>query len=541
MDEALPEAEALAVRWEKIVAIGSSAEMQEFIGPETEVIDLEGRLAIPGFIEGHGHYLALGDARRMLDLGAAESWEEIVAMVGEAAGTARPGSWIRGQGWHQEKWKTEPAGAIDGLPVHAALSRVSPHNPVQLSHSSGHALLVNAAALELAGINAKTLDPPVGEIVRDGQGEPTGILRESAQDLVYAAYARQQSQLAPETREADLFEQFMLAADESLSKGITTFHDAGAPFAVIDFYRTLAEGPGLPLRLYVMVGLEESNDSLAANLETYRRIDSRNRLTVRSIKRMVDGALGSHGAWLLEPYADRPESTGLNLYSMEELGRTAELAMQYGYQLNTHAIGDRANREVLNVYEQAFRNHPEQKDPRWRVEHAQHLHPDDVPRFGELGVIASMQGVHATSDGPWVPKRLGAERSRNRTYVWRRLWDAGAVVTNGTDVPVEDVNPIMSYYASVSRRMADGTVFNAEQRLTREEALRSYTINNAYAAFEEDIKGSLSVGKLGDIVVLSRDITRVREEEIPGTEVIYTIVGGTVQYRHPSVEAAAVP
>jgi predicted amidohydrolase YtcJ len=256
------------------------------------------------------------------------------------------------------------------------------------------------------------------------------------------------------------------------------------------------------------------------------------RLSVRSIKRQIDGALGAHGAWLLEPYEDLPESSGLVLEPVEDIAGTAAIAVKHGFQVNTHAIGDRANRETLDIYEKAFAAAPDGgKDLRWRIEHAQHIHPDDVPRFAKLGVIASMQAVHCTSDGPWVLKRLGEERAKSGAYVWRDLIASGAVVTNGTDTPVEDADPIASFYASVTRIMSDGTAFFPEQTMTREEALKSYTLQNAYAAFEEDVKGSLSPGKYADIVVLSKDILTVPADEIPQTKVVYTIVGGKILYR----------
>jgi predicted amidohydrolase YtcJ len=254
------------------------------------------------------------------------------------------------------------------------------------------------------------------------------------------------------------------------------------------------------------------------------------RLTVRAIKKMIDGALGSHGAWLLEPYSDKRDTTGLNTQTPEEISRTAELALRHGFQLCVHAIGDRGNRETLDLFEAAFARHPQDADVRFRIEHSQHLHPGDIPRFGKLGVIASMQGVHATSDGPWVVPKLGEKRAREGAYVWRSLLDSGAVVSNGTDAPVEDVDPIASFYASVTRRMANGQAFHPEQRMTREEALRSYTLSAAYAAFEEDIKGSLTVGKLADVTVLSKDILSVPDEQIRDAKVLYTIVGGEVKY-----------
>ena len=244
----------------------------------------------------------------------------------------------------------------------------------------------------------------------------------------------------------------------------------------------------------------------------------------------MDGALGAHGAWLLEPYIDVPQSMGLNTIDLEDFKQTADIAISAGFQLCTHAIGDRGNRETLNVYESAFKKYPEKKDLRWRIEHAQHLHPDDIPRFAELGIIASMQTVHCTSDGPWVIKRLGEKRSREGAYVWRSLMEAGAIISNGTDAPVESNNPFENYYAAVTRNMSNGEFFFPAQVMTREEAIRSYTINPAYAAFEDNIKGSLSPGKLADLVVLSQDLLTVPPEEITSTEVVYTIIGGNIVY-----------
>ncbi len=545
VDSARPEAQALAVSGDRIVAVGSDAEIRRYVGPATQLLDLEGRLAIPGFIEGHGHYMSLGRARLILDLTTARTWEEIVAMVGEAARTAQSGEWIEGRGWHQEKWERTPEPSVEGNPVHHSLSAVSPDNPVYLTHASGHAAFANARAMQLAGITTSTPDPDGGEIVRDARGEATGLLRETAQGLIGSALANFEAQRTVQQREADARRMVELAGEESLAKGVTSFHDAGSSFATVDFLRRLADEGALPVRLYVMVRVgsqrneSETNAELDRLLPEYRTVGyANNFLTVRSIKRQIDGALGSHGAWLLEPYEDLPRSTGLVLEPVEDVEHTAQLAVRHGYQLNTHAIGDRANREVLDIYERTFRANPDQPDLRWRIEHAQHLHPDDIPRFAELGVIASMQGIHATSDGPWVPSKIGQQRAEEGAYVWRTLWESGAVVTNGTDVPVEDISPIESFHASVSRRLPDGSLFYPAQRMTREQALRSYTLNNAYAAFEQELKGSLTAGKLADIVVLSRDIMTVPEEEIPGTEVVYTIVGGQVKYRNPRLAEA---
>jgi len=531
VDPALPEAEALAVKGYRILAVGTAEEMAAHVGPGTRVMDLEGRLAVPGFIDAHGHYLGLGQSKMMLDLTRARTWDEIVAMVAEAAAGAEPGAWIRGRGWHQEKWDAVPVPSVEGAPTHAGLSAVSPHNPVYLTHASGHASFVNAMALELAGIGATTQDPPGGTIVKDDSGAPTGLLRETAQRMVGAAMARAEEGRSPEQMDVLNREAVRLAGEDALSKGVTSFHDAGADFATIDFFRRLAAEGNLPVRLYVMVR-RESNEEMDRRLPDYLMLPEGNAfLTVRSIKRQVDGALGAHGAWLLEPYEDL-ESTGLVLEPLDDIMGTARIAIKHGFQVNTHAIGDRGNREILDLYEEAFREGGvDGRELRWRIEHAQHLHPDDVGRFADLGVIPSMQGIHCTSDGPWVFQRLGAQRAASGAYLWRDLMDSGAVVNNGTDTPVEDVDPLASFYASVTRRMPNGEYFFPEQAMTREEALASYTINGAYSAFEEHVKGSLTPGKYADIVVLSADIMTVPPEEILATQVVYAIVGGEVRYR----------
>ena len=522
VDDLIPEVDALAVRGDRIVAVGRATERDRYIGDETQVIDLDGRLAIPGFIEGHGHFLGIGDATLQLDLRGAASWADVVALVEDAAARARPGELIRGRGWHQDKWDPPPSPSVEGLPLHDALSAASPVNPVLLRHASGHATLANQKAMELAGITADTPDPSGGEIVRDAAGHAIGAFRETAAGLLSAA--RRDATPGVPRRRAEL------AVRELLENGITSFQDAGASFAAVDLYKDMVEDGSLGVRLWVM--LRASNAQLAARLADYRIIGfGDDRLTVRAIKHQIDGALGSHGAWLLEPYADLSDSAGLNTTPIETIEETARLALEHGFQLCVHAIGDRANRETLDLFERAFRVTLGAQDLRWRIEHAQHLHPDDIPRFAELGVIASMQGKHATSDGSWVPDRLGNRRSEEGAYVWQRLLAAGAVVSNGTDAPVENVSPVASYYATVSRKLDDGSIFYPDQRLSRLDALRTYTINAAYAAFEEDLKGSLTPGKLADITVLSKNILTVPEEEIPSTEVVYTIVGGRVMYQ----------
>ncbi len=527
VDASVPAASWIAVRSGRIAALGTEPkDYKRHVGEGTEIIDLGGALTIPGIIESHGHFTGLGSSKMVLDLTKARSWDDIVALVATAAATAKPGEWILGRGWHQDKWDRVPEPNVEGLPFHDALSKATPDNPVLLTHASGHSSLANAKAMELSKIAKTTTNPAGGEIIRDAKGNAIGAFLETAQGLVrYQAghYTSDEAQ-ARERKEIEL------ASQECLVHGVTTFHDAGNSFATIDLYKKMAEEGALPVRLYVM--LSASSKALAARGLSYRMIGAvDNHLTVRTIKRLIDGALGAHGAWLLEPYADLPTSTGLNTESIEEMKETAKYAIENGFQLATHAIGDRGNRETLDIYEAAFKAHPEKTDLRWRIEHAQHLSLDDIPRFGELGVIPAMQAIHCTSDAPWVIKRLGEKRAGEGAYVWRKLMDTGAVIPIGTDVPVEPIDPMSCFYAAVTRKLKDGTTFFADQKMTREEALRSYTINGAYAGFEEGIKGSLTVGKLADITVLDRDILTCPEDDIPGTGVLYTIIGGKVLYR----------
>jgi predicted amidohydrolase YtcJ len=529
VDPAKPEARAIAIRGDVIAAVGTDEEIKPYIGPSTKVIDLAGMLAVPGFIESHGHFTSLGETKLELDLTRAANWDEIVAMVADAVKTAKPGEYILGRGWHQEKWDKVPTPNVEKFPLHNALSKVSPNNPVLLTHASGHATFANAKAMELAGITRRMPNPPGGDILHDAQGNLVGVFRETAGELVHKGLAEVRSKRTPQEAEAAARKIVELATQDCLSKGITTFYDAGQSFDTVDLYKRLADEGKLDMRLWVM--LLEDNESLTKNLAKYRMVEYGNRhLTVRAIKRLVDGALGSRTAWLLEPYADLATSTGLNTYKIEDLKETARLALENDYQLCTHAIGDRANHETLNVYEEVFKAHPDKKDLRWRIEHAQHIAAADIPRFGALGVIAAMQAIHCTSDAPYVLARLGAKRAEEGAYVWQKLMKSGAIVSNGTDVPVEDANPIACYYASVTRKLKDGSTFYPDQRMSREEALKSYTLNAAYSGFEDHIKGSLVPGKLADISVLSKDILTVPEDEIAKTEVKFTIVGGKVMY-----------
>jgi predicted amidohydrolase YtcJ len=526
LDETRPEAQALAARDGRIVAVGSDAEIEPLRGPGTRVIDLEGRLAIPGFIEGHGHFMSLGESLLNLDLRGAATWEAVAERVARAAAEASPGEWIVGRGWHQDKWDRLAEPSVEGYPVHDLLDRAAPDNPVLLEHASGHAAIANALALELSGIDAGTANPEGGKILRDDEGRPTGVLRETASGLVERIYAEAQARLTDEQRRNRARRAAELAADECLSNGVTSFQDAGSSFDTVDLLREMAGEGRIGVRLWVMLG--EDNAALAERIGEYHMVDAADgHLTVRAIKRSIDGALGTHGAWLLEPYVDLPETVGLNAIPLEELERTAEIARNHGFQLCVHAIGDRGNRETLDIFERVA------GDPRalrWRIEHAQHLNPDDVPRFAALGVVASMQTVHCTSDASWVPDRLGDRRAAEGAYVWRTLIDSGAVVSNGTDVPVEEIDPIANFHAAVTRAHDDDVTFYPEQRMTREEALRAATLHAAFAAFEEDSKGSLSPGKLADVVVLSENILTVSEEKIREAGVVYTVVGGEVVY-----------
>jgi len=532
VDPVIGNVTAMAINDYSITAVGSDQEINEFIGTDTEVIELDGRFVMPGFIEGHGHYMSLGRSKQILDLNDVDDWNEIVSKVAIAVDKSKPGEWIFGRGWHQDKWSSVPEDAVDGVPVNDTLSKVSPENPVVLGHASGHAAFWNDAALKIAGVNDETLDPEGGTIVRDKSGKATGLMRETAQRLISKARNEYDGRLTPQQIDIQNRERARMAADEALKNGVTSFHDAGASFETIDFFKQLESEKALDVRLYVMVR-REANDIMDAVLPQYRMTAEGNDfLTVRSIKRQIDGALGAHGAWLLEPYVDLPETSGLVLETVEDITGTAEVAVKHGFQVNTHAIGDRANRETLDIYEKVWNDlEVDGSQLRWRIEHAQHIDPEDIPRFGQLGVIASIQAVHGTSDGPWIPSRLGDERAKLTSQPWRTLFDTGAVVTNGTDVPVERIDPIASYYSSVTRIMNNGDAFYPEHKMTREEGLETYTINNAYAAFEEDIKGTLSPGKYADFIILSNNLLNVEDSEIPLTTVEMTFVGGELKYK----------
>lgn len=525
---------ALAARDGRVVTLGTEEDVRRLEGPSTRVVELEGRLAVPGFIEGHGHFTGIGASLVNLDLRDARSWDEVVERVERAAATTPPGEWILGWGWHQDEWDRPVEPSVQGYPTHRRLSAAVPEHPVLLKHAAGaHAGLLNAAGMARAGIDRATADPPGGEILRDKQGDATGVLRETAYRLALGAWERDRARRSAAEVEAEELRKIELATRECLRNGVTSFQDAGSDLATIARLRKVAEAGDLGIRLWVMVMAtpEISREDLAE----VRLIDGAgHHLSVRAVKLVADGALGSHGAWLLEAYSDRPESTGIPTHTIEELETFATRARDARFQVCTHAIGDRANREVLDLYERVA-GARELRDLRWRIEHAQHLSPADVPRFGELGVIASMQTVHCTSDASWVPNRLGEARAAEGAYLWRALLDTGAVVTNGTDAPIEDVDPIRNFHAAVTRRApGSDTPFHPGQRLTRREALEAATLHAAWSAFEENDKGSLAPGKLADVTVLSHDILTVPDEEILDARVDYTIVGGHVAFERGS-------
>jgi predicted amidohydrolase YtcJ len=524
VDTKRPRAEAVAVRGNRIVAVGSNAEVQAFVGSRTRVLDLGGRTVVPGFDDSHAHFLGIGFARLDLDLVGTRSYEEVIERVAAAVKGRRTGEWIRGRGWHEGKWDAPVPGSVRGFPTHEALSAVSPDNPVVLDRADGHAVLANARAMAVKGVTRETRPPAGGEIIRAASGEATGVFVDNAEGLV----------ASPERSSDEIRRALALAMDECLAKGVTSLTDAGAPVEVIGLYRELAAAGRLRTRLYVM----------AAGLPTMRVLGrpevglGGGLLTVRSVKLYADGALGSRGAALLEPYSDDPGNSGLLVTPPEGILEAARFALAHGFQVGTHAIGDRANRIVLDAYETALRERPEVKDPRFRIEHAQILDAADIPRFGRLGILAAMQGIHCPSDRPWAPQRLGDARVAEGAYAWRKLLDAGARILNGTDAPVEDVSPIRNFHASVTRQDASGRPpggFDPDQKLSRAEALRTMTLDAAYGGFAETEKGSIEVGKLADLVVLSQDILSVPDDALMKTEVLATIVDGKILYERGQV------
>jgi len=513
-----PVAEALAVRGGRIAFVGSNRGALALAGPRTERLDLTGRTVIAGMVDAHAHLLGLGQALRTVDLVGTRSYDEVIARVAERAKTARPGEWIRGRGWDQNDW------ADTRFPTHAALSRAVPNNPVYLTRVDGHAALVNAKALELAQVTAATADPSGGRFIRDSANSPTGVLVDNAQGIV--------GRVIPAASRAELREQTLAAIAEANRWGLTGIHDAGVGPEGIAVYEELAKEGRYNLRNYVMI---RASDSV---LDAFMRRGPQKalyegRLWIRSIKITADGALGSRGAALLEPYSDDPGNIGLLTTPPERINSVAVRALRAGFQVNVHAIGDRANRIVLDQFEAAFHEVPT-ADHRFRIEHAQILRYQDIPRFAELDVIPSMQGSHQTSDMYWVPNRLGWARAQG-AYAWRSLLNTGVVIPNGSDFPVEAVNPLISFHSFVTRQDAENFPAGGwmpEQRTTRQEALWSITLWPAYAAFMENESGSLTAGKYADFVVLDRDVMTVAPEEVVGARVVMTVLAGKTVYKY---------
>lgn len=515
LNEERPLAEAVAIRGDRIVAVGSTAELQSAFKAK-EVVDLHGKAVYPGFTDAHAHLENLGAALLHLRLTDASSPEDVAARVADAVRDVPAGGWLRGRGWDQNRWPSH------AFPNRSTLDPVSGNVPVYLTRVDGHAVWVNSVVLRIAGISAATPDPEGGRIVRDARGEPTGVFVDNAIDLL-------RTQL-PAPTEAERTRAVERAVQECVKVGLTEVHDMGVDLEGIGIYRKLIAQGRFPFRVYAAI------DGAGETWEHFKTAGperGNGRLTIRAIKLFADGALGSRGAALIEPYADDPGNRGLTLLSAQEMQKVAVDALRLGFQVCTHAIGDRANHIVLDVYQDVLATMPD-KGPlaRFRVEHAQVLEEADIPRFHALGVIPSMQPTHCTSDMPWAEERLGPVRVRG-AYAWRSLLDHGSIIPGGSDFPVEAPNPLWGLYAAITRQDQTGWPeggWHSEQCMTREEALNAFTLWAAYAAFEENARGSIEVGKLADIVVLSEDIMKVAPREIIGTSVRMTIVGGEIVY-----------
>jgi hypothetical protein len=535
-----PRAEAVAIAGGRIVYVGDDAGVEAFRDSATRVIDLGGATVLPGLTDSHAHLMGTGRLKTQIDLLESTTFQELLDAVAAATERAEPGEWIVGRGWHQEKWTDVPETTVRGFPTHEQLTAVSPDNPVSIRHASGHGRLVNRRALEAADVTADTPDPPGGEILHLPGGDPSGMMLEEAENLVEDAYREWLEGRSAAQRRTDDRRALEAGVEEFLRHGITAVHTPpadsrrGESEAEIALYREAEEAGRLGMRVYAMVNASDATDESLERLRSVPTGDGR--LTVRAIKAYADGALGSRGALLLDPYAD-DDTRGEEVSTEAELRRVAELALRHGYQAAIHAIGDAANRRVLDVYAELFERHPQEaEDARFRIEHVQIVHPDDVARLAELGVVASMQGVHATSDGPWTPTRLGSERTRVRAYPFRDLWDAGVLVVNGTDAPVERVDPWASIAGMAVGRMQGGEVFNPHHLLARHEALATYTVNAARAAFDEARRGTLEVGKLADVTVVDGDPLSIPDDALADLETLMTIVGGEIVYE--AAEAA---
>jgi len=517
VDRAFSFAEAVAVRGDRIVMTGSNRDAGSLIGPKTRVIELDGKLVVPGLIDAHAHLRGYALSLLALDLRGTGSFEEIVGMVAAEARRRAPGEWILGVNWDQNDWERKE------MPSHEAISRAAPGNPVWLARVDGHAGIANRAAMERCGITARTANPDGGEILRADGGAPTGVFVDNAMRLIESNI--------PEPPDERVAESIAGASANCLAAGLTCVHEAGISPENIALYKKLIDDGRLGIRVYGM--LSDPGDHDAEAHFRANRVDGygNRHLEVRSVKLFMDGALGSRGAALLAPYSDRPGYSGLLTTTPEHIFAISQVALAAGFQVCTHAIGDRANRLVLDAYERALGGRP-RIDHRFRIEHAQVVSPADIPRFPALGVIPSMQPTHATSDMPWAEARLGPRRIGG-AYAWRKFLDAGSIIPCGSDFPVESINPMLGIYAAVTRRDLSGNPpggWHPEECMTRTEALRGFTSWAAYAAFQEGILGSIEPGKLADMVVLSRDILAIAPGEIPAAVPEYTFVGGKAWY-----------
>lgn len=521
LDTKKPMVEALAIQGGRVVATGSMQDLKTWQGPATRVVDLKGKAVYPGFHEGHGHLKGLGYQLVRLDMAGMTSLETIQSKVKEEISSTSKSEWVLGRGWDQNLWTKKE------FPTRQDLDKLGEGIPVSLTRVDGHAIWVNTLALKKAGITRDTRDPVGGKIIRDAQGEATGILIDRAMDLVTAV-------IPPESK-AQREKAIRAALARCAEYGLTSFHDAGVSGEDIAIYEALAAQGELPLRLNVMLAGAD-----AKLIDRFMKSGPlvKDMLQIRSVKLMADGALGSRGAAMLEAYTDQAGYSGLEILTEEQIYQSVKRFAQSGFQSAVHAIGDRTNRIVLNAFERVIKEFPK-ADLRLRVEHAQILDAQDIPRFGKLGIIASMQPTHLTSDAPWVPTRIGNDRMEEGAYVWQKLRQSKAVLVSGSDTPVESANPLWGLYAAVTRQTQDGQPpkgWSYDQHLTMDEALESYTKNAAYAAFREKDMGTLEAGKLADIVVLDSDLGQImadkKPQDILKTKVLMTISNGRIVYEN---------
>jgi hypothetical protein len=523
VDPKTPRAQAIAVTKDRIVFVGSNADAQKLVGPKTRVVDLRGNTVLPGFADAHQHLSGVGFREMNLNLEGTTSLEDFLAKVKGRVAQAKPGEWVTGRGWIETHWKPPV------FPTRWDLDKVAPNNPVILGRADGHGSVSNSAALNLGGINKDTPNPFGGEISKDKQsGEPNGMLLDSAQGLV--------RRRIPPTSPADAERAVVLGVKRNIELGWTQIQDAGGSYNEVELFKKLYGEGKIKLRIYKAVhGPGPSATRLLNEGATIGAFD--NRFTFRTIKVVSDGALGSRGAALLDPYADAADTSGFLTVKAEELRPMLVDALRKGIQVETHAIGDRANRFILDEYEAAFKAVPasERKvaDPRWRVEHAQIVNPADIPRFAKLGIIPSMQPSHAIGDLHFAPSRLGVPRLEG-SYAWETFIKSGVVIAGGSDAPVERGEPMIEFYAAVARKDQkgfSGEGWHPEEAVSRDDALKMFTLWPAYAAFEEKLRGSIEVGKLADFTILSADIMTVPAPEILKTRCTMTVINGEIVYQ----------